>query len=302
MIFILTLFSGLTLILFVLSISLFFMIFEERNFFKNNRKKEDSKTSNCSFTYHLMYEGHLPRSLFIACISQLIVSLFIPMGTLPQFISTSADIFIIVFLMLLAHGLYIRGVKSFSKDRYQSMENKEVNLLFNFAIVLLIVGGTFSWYILNRGLPGYIFSIDAYSAMPLWRVTGLFGKAGLVLFFILLSIASPGRKISRLCANGVIRLSDIFEAVSPTICSAIIVAMFMPHKIGIALGFTGVTMFTIDYSCFWIEVFFLQIIISPLIKNHYLKYKVKIPYNFNLLPAILVGLFGFLFMMMDLYL
>lgn len=302
MLFIFTLFSGVTLILFVLSVSLLFMILEERSFCKKSGKKEGSKALECTFSYHLLYDGQLPYSLFIACISQLMIYFFIPMGTLPQFISTSADIFIIIFLMLFAHIFYIRGVKSFSKDRYQSMEDKEVNLLFNFAICLIVVGGTFSWYILNRGMPGYIFSIDAYSAMSLWGVTGIWGKVGLLLFFVLLSIASPNRKISRLCSNGVITLSEIFEAVSPTVGSAIIAAIFVPHKVGLLFGITGVVMFTIDYFCFWMQVFFLQLLIIPAIKKYYLKYKAKVSYNYNLFPAILLGFFGFLFMILDLYL
>lgn len=294
-------FSAVALILFVLLISLLFMLAEECLLYKRSSDREGVKEKNCRISYKLGSDGHLPKPLFAACLTLLAVFLFIPMGSLPQFISTPADLFIVAFLLLSAHALYMKGIKIFSKDRYQLMEIKEINSFFYFVAVLLIIGGTLSWYVLNRGMPGNIFSIDAYSAMFLWLHTGYYGKVSLALFFFLLAVESPSRERCNFCESREITLSDMFEAVFSTVGAAIITAIFLPHKYALGFGITGTAMFSVDFLFFWAEVFALQTMILPFIKRLYFNFMKSKHVKFRYLPGILACVLGVILMLIDLY-
>lgn len=296
-----TLFSAVAIILFVLLISQLFMLAEECLFYKKTDAGERVKGRSCQIVYKLNGDGHFPKPLFAASITLLAIFLFIPMGSLPQFISTPADLFIVAFLLLSAHALYMKGIKIFSKDRYQLMEIKEINSFFYFVAVLLIIGGTLSWYVLNRGMPGNIFSIDAYSAMFLWLHTGYYGKVSLALFFFLLAVESPSRERCNFCESREITLSDLFEAVFSTVGAAIIAAIFLPHKYALGFGITGTAMFSVDFLCFWLEVFVLQTMILPLIKRLYFNFMKRKCVKLRYLPGILACALGVILMMIDLY-
>ena len=76
------------------------------------------------------------------------------MGSLPQFVETEGDFVIMIFLLLASQGFYIRGMKIFSGEIYQSFDSKELFVLSKLAVTLIAMGGTLSWYALNRGMPG----------------------------------------------------------------------------------------------------------------------------------------------------
>ena len=98
------------------------------------------------------------------------------MGSLPQFVETQGDFVVIIFLLLAAQGLYIRGMKIFSLEIYQSFDTKELFALAKLAMKLIVAGGTLSWYALNRGMPGSIFSLETFSTTTVWslaRAAGL---------------------------------------------------------------------------------------------------------------------------------
>ena len=58
-------------------------------------------------------DGNCPPScLYLSCGCLLLIFLLIPMGALPQFISTDIDLFMVLFLLLAAQGFYIRGIKN----------------------------------------------------------------------------------------------------------------------------------------------------------------------------------------------
>ncbi len=247
-------------------------------------------------------DGNCPPScLYLSCGCLLLIFLLIPMGALPQFISTDIDLFMVLFLLLAAQGFYIRGIKIFSKELYQSLDRSEVNLLFKFTVAVLTIGGTFSWYALNRGIPGNVFSLDTYAAMPLWNIVGNYGTAGMAAFFLLLAVTSPCRRTKSKYLKDNVPLPEIFDAVRSTICPAIIAAAFLPQKIGLSWGLTGLPMFAVDFVFFWWKVFMLQIIVIPWTREVYLKCKALLPDSFKLAIVIFLGLAGVCLMMADLY-
>ena len=300
LIFLLTCVSGASLLLFVLLISLYYMFVGD---FISGLSVENARPFKLLAR---LTEHHVPveraESLCAGCVCLLFVFLFIPMGTLPRFLATNADIFIIFTLLLAAQGFYLRGIKKYSKELYASLGYNDTNLLFKFTVALLVIGVTFSWYILNRGLPGGLFSLDSYAAISLWGVTGWFGRLGLGLFIVLLLVTSPCKSARIAYGEEDATLPMIFDALRSSICPAIIAAVFAPHKAGILLGLTGVAMFTVDFASFWFEVFILQIFVIPVFKRGYAKIRAKLPDKLKLIIVIFLAMAGVALMMCDLYL
>ena len=297
--------SGIALLIFVLIISLIFLGAENVPLFGGGHKSEPNMPSPLEhfLTGRCSGADCPPPCLYASCICLLLIFLFVPMGSLPQFVSTRCDIFIILILLTAAQSLYIRGMKRFSAELYQSLDKNEINLLFKFTMAMIVLGGTFSWYLLNRGVPGNVFSLDTFAAMPLWGVTGLWGKAGLSMFFILLALTLPGRRVHNVNINdGNIPLPEMFDAIRLITCPAMITAIFFPVKLGLSVGLIGLPMYALDFVLFWLDVFLMQIVILPQIRNIYIDLRQYIPERFEPYIAILLGVSGVVFMMLDLYL
>lgn len=299
----LTIVSGMALLIFVLIISLLF--FGAENIIFNI----ECSNGNLLQPFARLLTGRCgdnrtctPSSLYFSCLSLLLIFLLIPMGSLPQFVSTEADLFIVFFLLLSAQGFYIRGIKKFSIDLYQSLDRTDVNLLFKFTVALLTIGGAFSWYILNRGIPGSIFSIETYNVALIWNVSTILGRMGIIFFFLLLSVTSPCRKITSSYRKDNVPLPEIFDAARSTICPAIIAAIFLPWNIGLQLGLIALPMYILDFALFWLKVFILQVIIIPAVRKVYVRLRAKLPSGMKLLIVLVMGALGSAFLIADLYL
>lgn len=242
-----------------------------------------------------------PPFLYGSCISLLVIFLFIPMGSLPQFVETAGDFVVLIFLLLTAQGLYIRGMKKFSGDLYQSLDTNELYLLSRFAVVLMVVGGTLSWYALNRGMPGNIFSLNTFAATSLWSITGYYGLLGSVTFVLLLAVTSPSRSGTKTLLVDNVPLPEIFDAVRSTICPAIIVSVFSPFKLGHKLGLWGTPMYVIDFFVFWCMVLATQVLVIPLIQKKYTNVKQYFPERFARIMDLIIAVSGIILFMLDLY-
>lgn len=243
-----------------------------------------------------------PVFLYAACLSLLLIFLFIPMGSLPQFVETQGDMVIIIFLLLAAQGLYIRGMKIFSGEIYQSFDPKELFVLSKFAVTLIFMGGTLAWYALNSGMPGSIFSLGTFSATSIWAVTGLPGKLGAILFLLLLLLVSPSREVTKTRILDNVQIPEIFDAVRSSIVPAVIISVFCPFKPSIIIGIIGFKMYLIDFIFFWVRLTLVQVILIPLagrtINKAVYRYRQKI----GSLPEVIIGASGILLFMADLYL
>lgn len=298
--FLLTLVSGSSLMILVLTISLLFIGAE-------NALYDIQGTDASIFApYRRFLAGRCadrcpPPLLYASCLCLLIIFLFIPMGSFPQFVETEGDFIAIVFLLLAAQGLYIRGMKAFSGEIYQSFDPRELFVLSKFAVTLIAAGGTLSWYALNRGMPGSIFSLETFTATSLWSVTGIWGKAGSILFLLLLSAVSPSRGVTKTRIVDNVQIPEIFDAIRSTLAPAMIVSLFFPVRLGLSFGFIGFRMFLVDFISFWIRVMLVQIILVPVSGRGFSKVKQIVPERLGHLPEIVVGASGIFFFMLDLY-
>lgn len=296
--------SGAALLLFVLVISLLFIGIENVVYKLPGEPDSSILTPLFHFINGRKHRGkgtkRPPASLYFSCICLLLIFLFIPMGSLPQFVSLGGDIFVIMFLMLAAQALFIRGMRVFSGELYQSLDRSEINLLMTFSVVFMAAAGTFSWYALSRGIPGNIFCMSTYAAMPVWEVAGLLGRAGLAVFFLLFSVASPCRCVKSIQLENNVPLPEIFDAMRSMICPAMIAAMLCPVNIGLSLGLIGLKLYAVDFAFFWLKIMALQLAIIPLIRRVYLAAKSHLPDRYSYSIAVVLGVAGIALLLLDL--
>lgn len=297
----LTLISGISLLFLVLTLSL--LLIGAENVLYDIQGTDASLLA----PYRRFLAGRCrdkcpPPFLYASCTSLLIIFLFIPMGSLPRFVETDGDFVVMIFLLLTAQGLYIRGIKIFSGEIYQSFDAKEFFVLSRLAVTLIAIGGTLSWYALNRGMPGSIFSLETFTATSLWTVTGPWGKLGAVMFLLLMSVVSPSRGVTKSRIVDNVQIPELFDAIRSTVAPAMIVAFFFPVRLGISLGLIGFKMYLVDFVFFWFRVMLVQILLVPLLSRGFGKVCEKKRKKLDRIPEIIIGAAGILFFMLDLYL
>ena len=299
--FYITYISGISLLILVLTISLLLIGAENVLY--------DIQGTGASFLapYRRFLTGRCsdkcpPSLLYASCLSLLIIFLFIPMGSLPQFVETEGDFIIIIFLLLAAQGLYIRGMKIFSGEIYQSFDSKELFVLSKLAVTLIAIGGTLSWYALHRGMPGSIFSLETFTATSLWTVTKPWGKLGASVFLLLLTVVSPSRGGVKTRIVNNVQIPEIFDAIRSMLAPAMIVSIFFPMRLGIFLGLIGFKMYLVDFVFFWIKLMLVQLILIPLAGKAFRGAAEKWREKLGSLPEIMIGASGIVFFLLDLYL
>ena len=297
----LTLISGISLLFLVLTLSLLLIGVE------NVLYDIQGTDSSLLAPYRRFLTGRCsdkcpPPLLYASCISLLMIFFFIPMGSLPQFVETEGDFVVIIFLLLTAQGLYIRGIKIFSGEIYQSFDAKELFVLSKLAVTLIAMGGTLSWYALNRGMPGSIFSLETFTATSLWTVTGPLGKLGVLMFLLLLTFVSPSRGFTKTRIVDNVQIPELFDAIRSTVAPAMIVSFFFPMRLGISLGLIGFKMYLVDFVFFWFRVMLVQILLVPVLSRGFSNVAEKNRKKSDRIPEIIIGSAGILFFMLDLYL
>lgn len=297
----LTSFSGIALLLFVLSVSLL-LIGAEDVFYHDGIKTERSLFA----PYKRFLSGRCsnncpPPCLYASCACLLAVFLFVPMGSLPQFVQTSCDLLVVMFLLISAQSLYIRGMKKFSGELYQSLESRELFSLSRFTVAVITVGGTLSWYVLDRGIPGNMFSLGTFSAMPIWRVSGVWGWVGMFSFMLLFSMVSPCRAGDGPRVKDNVPLPELFDAVRSTICPAMMVALFFPFRYALTLGLSGLPMYALDFAFFWCKVAVVQLLLIPCVGRASSAAEKRLPERFVPLVGFIFAALGATAFMLDLY-
>ena len=296
----LTFISGISLLTLVLTISLL-LIGAENVLYGMHGTNASLLAPYKRFLAGRCSEKCPPPLLYASCISLLTIFLFMPMGSLPQFVETEGDFVVVIFLLLASQGLYIRGMKIFSGEIYQSFDSKELFVLSKLAVTMIAMGATLSWYALHRGMPGSIFSFETFSATSLWTVTGPFGKLGTVMFLLLLTIVSPSRGITKSRIVDNVQIPEIFDAIRSMLAPAMIVSVFFPMRVGVALGMIGFKMYLVDFVLFWIKLVLVQLILIPFAGKVFRGTSGKWREKLESLPEIIIGGSGMIFFLFDLY-
>lgn len=297
-------FSAVAFIYLIISITLLFIGIENAVF-----NISGNATESIFSPFKRFIEGKIhregkkaPRALYMSSLFLIAVYFFIPMGSLPQFFSVRGGFFIAVSLLVLAQNFYIRGLKQYSKEIYFSIDRNLINILFKFTVALLLVLITLAWFVINIGVPGSIFCLNTYAAMPLAGVTNFWGRIGLVFFFFSLVVVSPCRKVRRAELTEYTSLLEVYDAVRSTLCPAIITAIFVPVNIGLLFGLAGIPMYAADFVFYWLKVLIVQIAVIPPIRAAYLGMKERLPLGWKSSPYLFLSYSGVAFFLANLYL
>lgn len=298
------LFSAVAFIYLIISITLLFIGIENAVF-----NISGNATESIFSPFKRFIEGKIhregkkaPRALYMSSLFLIAVYFFIPMGSLPQFFSVRGGFLIAVSLLVLAQNFYIRGLKQYSKEIYFSIDRNLINILFKFTVALLLVLITLAWFVINIGVPGSIFCLNTYAAMPLAGVTNFWGRIGLVFFFFSLVVVSPCRKVRRAELTEYTSLLEVYDAVRSTLCPAIITAIFVPVNIGLLFGLAGIPMYAADFVFYWLKVLIVQIAVIPPIRAAYLGMKERLPLGWKSSPYLFLSYSGVAFFLANLYL
>lgn len=297
-------FSAVAFIYLIISITLLFIGIENAVF-----NISGNATESIFSPFKRFIEGKIhregkkaPRALYMSSLFLIAVYFFIPMGSLPQFFSVRGGFLIAVSLLVLAQNFYIRGLKQYSKEIYFSIDRNLINILFKFTVALLLVLITLAWFVINIGVPGSIFCLNTYAAMPLAGVTNFWGRIGLVFFFFSLVVVSPCRKVRRAELTEYTSLLEVYDAVRSTLCPAIITAIFVPVNIGLLFGLAGIPMYAADFVFYWLKVLIVQIAVIPPIRAAYLGMKERLPLGWKSSPYLFLSYIGVAFFLANLYL
>lgn len=297
-------FSAVAFIYLIISITLLFIGIENAVF-----NISGNATESIFSPFKRVIEGKIhregkkaPRALYMSSLFLIAVYFFIPMGSLPQFFSVRGGFLIAVSLLVLAQNFYIRGLKQYSKEIYFSIDRNLINILFKFTVALLLVLITLAWFVINIGVPGSIFCLNTYAAMPLAGVTNFWGRIGLVFFFFSLVVVSPCRKVRRAELTEYTSLLEVYDAVRSTLCPAIITAIFVPVNIGLLFGLAGIPMYAADFVFYWLKVLIVQIAVIPPIRAAYLGMKERLPLGWKSSPYLFLSYSGVAFFLANLYL
>lgn len=297
-------FSAVAFIYLIISITLLFIGIENAVF-----NISGNATESIFSPFKRFIEGKIhregkkaPRALYMSSLFLIAVYFFIPMGSLPQFFSVRGGFLIAVSLLVLAQNFYIRGLKQYSKEIYFSIDRNLINILFKFTVALLLVLITLAWFVINIGVPGSIFCLNTYAAIPLAGVTNFWGRIGLVFFFFSLVVVSPCRKVRRAELTEYTSLLEVYDAVRSTLCPAIITAIFVPVNIGLLFGLAGIPMYAADFVFYWLKVLIVQIAVIPPIRAAYLGMKERLPLGWKSSPYLFLSYSGVAFFLANLYL
>jgi len=192
-------------------------------------------------------------------------------------------------------------MKVFSGEIYQSFDSKELFVLSKLAVTMIAMGGILSWYALHRGMPGSIFSFETFTATSLWSVTGPWGKLGTAMFMLLLTAVSPSRGFTKSRIVDNVQIPEIFDAIRSMLVPAMMVSVFFPMRLGIALGMIGFKMYLVDFVFFWIKLMLVQVILIPLVSKAFRGTAEKWRGKLESLPEIMIGASVVIFFMLDLY-
>lgn len=252
--------------------------------------------------FRAVFFGKSPHIyLYFACLFLLAAYLLVPMGSLPPYSRAPAGMILLLFLIVMAQSAYIRGVKHYSSDIYQRLDDVEHSALSRCSIAYIIVGSCFGWYILSRGIPGSIFSLGSPTAMPFWPLAGIPGKAGLICFFFMLAIVSPGRRPENATLYGEIPLLEVYGALRSCLCPAVTVSFLIPYNPAITFGLHSHVMYVADFIFFWLKVLTLQILIFPYIRRGYSALSEKPREKMKYVIEICLGLSGAVLMIADIW-
>ncbi len=174
------------------------------------------------------------RRKFCACLLLLPVFIFIPMGTLPAFVSFKGSAVPVLLLMILSLAVYD------GKTGLSSALTAAASLLLLFLM----------HYARNEGFPGAEYTFDLISSVSVWDGMPSAGKLSAVLSCILLFVSAfvfAGKN-----------KTDAAVSLFASVCCATAVCIVLPLNAVLSEFFSGFSLYAAGFACFWAAVSVLR--------------------------------------------
>ena len=174
------------------------------------------------------------RRKFCACLLLLPVFLFIPMGTLPAFVSFRGSAALVFLFMTLSLAVYD------GKIGLSSVLSAAASLLLLFLMHCAR----------NEGFTGTEYTFDLISSISVWDGLTFVGKLPAVLSCLLLFLS----------AFVFVRKNKTDAAVSlfVSVCCALAVCIVLPLNAALSEFLSGVSLYAAGFVCFWAAVSVLR--------------------------------------------
>ncbi|MEG1823316.1 MAG: hypothetical protein RR501_00940 [Cloacibacillus sp.] len=248
------------------------------------------------------FSAKAPRSLYYSCLSLIAVYYFVPIGAFSSFIQIRGGVLLMLFFLVLAQIFCLHGLRGYSEKFSRSLEKDQQDLMLKFTMAFLPVCCAFAWFAQTTGIPGDLLGLSAYTAVPLFETANLWGKAGLLFFFMSLAFVSPCG-LTRGCeAPEYISLLEVFDGLRASLAPVIITALFVPWNVSGALGLSSASMFAADFAAFWVKVFVMQMAVIPPLRALYRGMQKSLPGWAGSYLFLLFSLVGALCFFANLYL
>jgi formate hydrogenlyase subunit 4 len=244
------------------------------------------------------------------------ILLYLPLGGFPPLFSTSGDLIVVLYLLIIPSlSLVIGGFSSGSPYAIVGAQREMATMIaYEFPLAILII--TIAWNLLQKGVT-QVFSFSAIVSMPVWnQVAGPLGFIGFAILLFVLLLVTPA-ELSKIpfdspeaeteLAGGLLveysgrnlAMYYLIDGVKTVVMASIVVALFFPYNLSsfIALGSYGAIV--IDVAFYLFKVFLVILFSVTLIRVAIARLKIdQIVYTYWI-PLTLASLLGLILVMWD---
>jgi len=210
----------------------------------------------------------------LALASVITILFYLPLGDVRPILSGYGDLILILYLLAIpAIAMAIGGFASGSPYAVIGAQ-REVVVMMSYELPLATAIIALAWR-LNRAIPGVqAFSLGAIANNPIWSYLGPLGIIGALLLLGVLLVVIPA-ELSKVpfdiaeaeteLAGGVmveysgrnLALFRLTDAVKLVVMGSLVIALFFPYKIGLALGLAGAAATFVNILFFLIKLFLI---------------------------------------------
>jgi formate hydrogenlyase subunit 4 len=244
------------------------------------------------------------------------ILLYLPLGGFPPLFSTSGDLIVVLYLLIIPSlSLVIGGFSSGSPYAIVGAQREMATMIaYEFPLAILII--TIAWNLLQKGVT-QVFSFSTIASMPVWnQVSGPLGFIGFAILLVVLLLVTPA-ELSKIpfdspeaeteLAGGLLveysgrnlAMYYLIDGVKTVVMASIVVALFFPYNLSSLFSLGSYEAIVIDVAFYLFKIFLVILFSVTLIRVAIARLKIdQIVYTYWI-PLTLASLLGLILVMWD---
>lgn len=207
----------------------------------------------------------------------LLAFLCVPMGTAPAILTGRGDMITLLYLITLSSAALTMGAFASGSPLANTGAQREMVLMMSFEFPLALIVSTVAWLTWKSGQAGPAFSLNTYSALSVWSLTGWSGTIGLICLFLAALMVIPAESGTGLMDiaeakteilegltieySGVnLALIHLAVTLRGLAISALITTIFLPFSLGGFLWLPRALAMPLDFLWFWAKTFAVALV------------------------------------------